>query len=103
MSARIIRNHFLIYNIVNDFHHFLSTFWEEEVNPTREQIRQAMGINDIHDLHSISHALTHLEKNNYIQININNNRNEVMLQGENPFPEHYSYLRYCLEIPLIEL
>lgn len=89
--------------MVNDFHYFLSTFWEEEVNPTSEQIRQAMGINDTHDMHSISHALTHLEKNNYIQIIINDNGNKVILQGENTFPEHYRYLHYCLEIPLIEL
>jgi len=88
---------------VNDFHQFLNIFWEEEVNPTREQTRQAMGINGTQNLYSISHALTHLEKNYYIQIIINDKGNEVILRGENPFPEHYSYLRYCLEIPLIEL
>lgn len=62
-----------------------------------------MGINNIHDMHSISHVVTHLDKNNYIQIIINDNGNEVIFQGENTFPEHYTYLRYCLEIPIIEL
>lgn len=103
MSTRIIRNHFRIYDMLNDLFHFLRVFWQEGVNPIREQIIQAMGINDIHDMYLLSHAITHLEKNNYIQININDNGNEVLLQGEKLFPEHYSYLGYCLEIPIIEL
>lgn len=103
MSARIIRNHFRIHNMVNDLFRFLNAFWQEGVNPTHEQIIQVMGITDIHDLYSLSHAITHLKSNNYIQIFINDNGNEVILQGENPFPEHYTYLHYCLEILIIEL
>jgi len=40
--------------MVNDLFHFLNAFWQEGVNPTREQIIQVMGITDIHDLYSLS-------------------------------------------------
>ncbi|MFX1568097.1 MAG: hypothetical protein ACFFCV_06995 [Promethearchaeota archaeon] len=99
----IIRNHIKIYAIVINLPQFLEIFWEDQVNPNPDQIKTMMGANNFNDEHSFTHALIHLEWNNYIQINITDNRNKVILRGENPFPNNYPYLRYCLEIPPIEL
>ena len=103
MVSLFIRIHPQIYEILTDLIQFLNADWENGINPTQEQIRQEMGINEIHFLHSFFYAIKHLEFNNYIQLGINDDGDEIILPGDRPFPEHYSYIQYCLEIPIIEL
>lgn len=86
MVSIFIRNHLQIFEILTDLIHFLNANWEDRINPTREQIRQEIDINDIHLLHSLSNAIKHLEFNNYIQIGINDDGDEIILPGDRPFP-----------------
>ena len=69
------------------------------VNPTLQEIEQIIVINNRDYPYSLNYAIKHLEINNYIQITLDENGQEIYLLGANIFPQLYNYEQYGNEIP----
>lgn len=52
--------------MVMDFIDFLGAFWGMGVNPTLQELKQTMGINNRDESYLLDNVIEHLKNNNYI-------------------------------------